>query len=504
MRCLPAVARDLGLPQPDIVVSELLGSFGDNELSPECLDGVTSFLKPTTINIPQSYTSYAVPIMSLIMHQSIRATGASYYTRGIPGHGRQGPVQLEDGTYDQMYPQGKHAANMDQVYVVFLKQHCRLNDPQLVFQFDHPNFEEKSNERNIELKFPIDRPADVMGFAGYFSMVLYKDVILSTVPATHSKDMISWFPALLPLREFLRVQEGDELTFHIDRKVDDTGVWYEWFASLKVMLSSLVSGSSPATTGVLASSRKGTALLTAVRCHGRRMPRQGKPPILPPAKKVLYHVVHVPWQKPEYVKEMLWRRHVYLNAITSMKQIFEGELKAKEGDRQGVDAMKVEEQDEFEQLLQKNEQRNKKLAQTRAIRDKEEWTELKKEILEEIDSHLTKERQLAEKATEEVRQAIERSASFVDKSNLEARIKEALEKPIVYDFAIDKIGRKISNPAPVKYNEGTPTRQKGRLYDSTLGAGMQTDVDAVRQLSQQMVGVQGEKEEEIHEESKGQ
>ncbi|PAV84192.1 hypothetical protein WR25_06119 [Diploscapter pachys] len=253
------------------------------------------------------------------------------------------------------------------------------------------------------------------------------------------------------------------------------------------MLSSLVSGSSPATTGVLASSRKGTALLTAVRCHGRRMPRQGKPPILPPAKKVLYHVVHVPWQKPEYVKEMLWRRHVYLNAITSMRQIFEDELKAKEGDRQGVDAMKVEEQDEFEQLLQKNEQRNKKLAQTRAIRDKEEWTELRKEILEEIDSHLTKERQLAEKATEEVRQAIERSASFVDKSNLEARIKEALEKPIVYDFAIDKIGRKISNPAPVKYNEGTPTRQKGRLYDSTLGAGMQTDVDAVRQLSQQMV-----------------
>lgn len=52
-----------------------------------------------------------------------------------------------------------------------------------------------------------------MGFAGYFSMVLYKDVILSTVPATHSKDMISWFPALLPLREFLRVQEGDEVRY---------------------------------------------------------------------------------------------------------------------------------------------------------------------------------------------------------------------------------------------------------------------------------------------------
>ena len=31
----------------DILVSELLGSFGDNELSPECLDGAQTFLKRT-------------------------------------------------------------------------------------------------------------------------------------------------------------------------------------------------------------------------------------------------------------------------------------------------------------------------------------------------------------------------------------------------------------------------------------------------------------------------
>ena len=29
------------------MISELLGSFGDNELSPECLDGAQSFLKGT-------------------------------------------------------------------------------------------------------------------------------------------------------------------------------------------------------------------------------------------------------------------------------------------------------------------------------------------------------------------------------------------------------------------------------------------------------------------------
>lgn len=38
--------RSLVLPElADIVVSELLGSFGDNELSPECLDGAMRFLK---------------------------------------------------------------------------------------------------------------------------------------------------------------------------------------------------------------------------------------------------------------------------------------------------------------------------------------------------------------------------------------------------------------------------------------------------------------------------
>jgi type II protein arginine methyltransferase len=38
--------RHVELPElADILISELLGSFGDNELSPECLDGAMRFLK---------------------------------------------------------------------------------------------------------------------------------------------------------------------------------------------------------------------------------------------------------------------------------------------------------------------------------------------------------------------------------------------------------------------------------------------------------------------------
>jgi len=39
----------------DIMVSELLGSFGDNELSPECLDGAQRFLAEDGVSIPEHY-----------------------------------------------------------------------------------------------------------------------------------------------------------------------------------------------------------------------------------------------------------------------------------------------------------------------------------------------------------------------------------------------------------------------------------------------------------------
>lgn len=48
--------------QADMLVSELLGSFGDNELSPECLDGAQRFLRQGGVSIPTSYTSFLHPI----------------------------------------------------------------------------------------------------------------------------------------------------------------------------------------------------------------------------------------------------------------------------------------------------------------------------------------------------------------------------------------------------------------------------------------------------------
>ena len=90
--------RALDVPEPaDILVSELLGSFGDNELSPECLDGAQRFLKRecgwwdgskeagwlTTfgiladgISIPSSYTAHLAPLSSAKLYNEARS-GAS-------------------------------------------------------------------------------------------------------------------------------------------------------------------------------------------------------------------------------------------------------------------------------------------------------------------------------------------------------------------------------------------------------------------------------------------
>lgn len=71
----------------DILISELLGSFADNELSPECLDGVQHLLNPIHgISIPASYTAHLTPIAAPKLHADILhgMSGASPHAAETP------------------------------------------------------------------------------------------------------------------------------------------------------------------------------------------------------------------------------------------------------------------------------------------------------------------------------------------------------------------------------------------------------------------------------------
>lgn len=69
---LATAARHATHYKIDILISELLGSFGDNELSPECLDGVQHLLNPTHgISIPTNYTAFISPIAAPKLYADI-------------------------------------------------------------------------------------------------------------------------------------------------------------------------------------------------------------------------------------------------------------------------------------------------------------------------------------------------------------------------------------------------------------------------------------------------
>lgn len=80
---------------------------------------------------------------------------------------------------------------------------------------------------------------------------------------------------------------------------------------------------------------------------------------------MLYRVVEVNWQKPEHVRENLWRRHVYNNAMESMRQLFRDEIREREAQGLGIEGLKEEELTELNELIMQNEQRNKKSAEER-------------------------------------------------------------------------------------------------------------------------------------------
>ncbi|KAF5936430.1 hypothetical protein HYC85_027559 [Camellia sinensis] len=194
MRCWDAPEK------ADILVSELLGSFGDNELSPECLDGAQRFLKPDGISIPSSYTSFIQPVTTSKLYNDVKSH--------------------------------KDLVHFETAYVVKLHRVARLAPSQPVFTFTHPEYSiTRSNQRYMKLQFEMPNDtgsALVHGFAGYFDATLYKDVHLGIEPSTATPNMFSWFPIFFPLRTPVQVPPGSPLEFHIWRCCGSTKVWYEW------------------------------------------------------------------------------------------------------------------------------------------------------------------------------------------------------------------------------------------------------------------------------------
>jgi len=200
--------RDWQAPEKaDILVSELLGSFGDNELSPECLDGAQRFLKEDGVSIPTSCKAFVTPISSTKLHVEVTSF--------------------------------RESERFETPFVVMFHAVHEMFEPKEVWNFEHPQRDEKDylrrfghnnlhNTRYANNTFVTPVSELIHGMGGYFEAVLYGDVLLSIHPKTHSPGMMSWFPIYFPLREPVYAPRGSTLVTHFWRCTDSRKVWYEW------------------------------------------------------------------------------------------------------------------------------------------------------------------------------------------------------------------------------------------------------------------------------------
>lgn len=191
----------------DLIVSELLGSWGDNELSPECLDGANHLLKADGVSIPQSYTSYLAPVSSARLHNKVAALVHSAHT------------ELDTRRY------------FESTFVVKRSMMFPLADEQPCFSFEHPNAALARNARFAECHFQLTpklQECAVHGFCGTFNARLYGDIYISIAQEKHSQGMFCWFPLFIPLAVPLTLHGGRTLDVQVWRRVSSNRVWYEW------------------------------------------------------------------------------------------------------------------------------------------------------------------------------------------------------------------------------------------------------------------------------------
>jgi protein arginine N-methyltransferase 5 len=201
----------------DILISELLGSFADNELSPECLDGVQHLLNSTHgISIPSSYTAHLTPIAAPklfadIASQSISNPSAPETPFVVMLHAidyLSTTTSSEPSSSPKLTASQPNGSNARHGSVPL-----QTVEPivEIAWAFSHPNQSISAsppntnvhNTRQCTLDFPVSHRGVCHGLGGYFEAVLYGKVQLSTNPSTMeelSDGMISWFPIYFPLK----------------------------------------------------------------------------------------------------------------------------------------------------------------------------------------------------------------------------------------------------------------------------------------------------------------
>lgn len=189
--------------QLDIIVSELIGNFGDDECCPECLEAPEKLLRPDGISIPSSCTTYLVPVAATQLCQDVRACSLAR---------RQ---QMRGFSAGRPHYFGLAAS---QPVLTFSHGPRRSTDGSVT-------------SRVKEIEFTTSNPGVLHGFVGGFRLLLFEDVELCTLDSRDglcTPGLCSWGNAFFPLLEPVRLLKEERIRLEVKRLRDARRVWYEW------------------------------------------------------------------------------------------------------------------------------------------------------------------------------------------------------------------------------------------------------------------------------------
>lgn len=215
----------------DLIVSELLGSFGCNELCPEILQFLDLyFSKTSTIFIPWKYSSYLAPVSSSLLYQTLASKDSRklfekpWVIHNIPYTVLSSKInEIWSFAHNgELYGNGETQIGEDGYSLTFLS-------------------------RSVTTKFKMKQKCEIHGLLGVFTANLYKNsVVLSILPKKpvkflsptntdlktyqRTRSLHSWSPMIFPFKQPLYVTDDTELEVFFTRNNDGQRTWYEWSA----------------------------------------------------------------------------------------------------------------------------------------------------------------------------------------------------------------------------------------------------------------------------------
>ncbi len=221
---LNALSYESNLPEKvDLIISEILGSLGDNEdFVPILADARKRFLKNDGKMLPSSVCSFLVPISSVNAHQQVKSKECKSLNA--------------DYNLEILLQQLGINNPFDLYYEVVIPSKCHLSQPQIAQEFKFDGNDRATYE--ARLTFTVEVDGLFTGFKCFFVAHLSDSVVLDTSGDDIASNVTCWKHGYLPIESPVEVKRGDEICLLYSRSYPNVRnspfrQCYQWSGTIK-------------------------------------------------------------------------------------------------------------------------------------------------------------------------------------------------------------------------------------------------------------------------------